>query len=84
MAELRSLFVLIKAVAVGLVVQGDDLFRRVIAHDVVDRIEDEAAARLEDLHVAPHVCADVLQRAPGQNLLAVHAAAPEGDLVAEI
>ena len=50
---------------------------------VVDRIEDESASRREDLASAQHLLADLCRRSEGENLLRVHAAAPEHDLFAE-
>lgn len=41
------------------VVHGDDVFRRDIGHDVVDLLEDKAAAWIQDLHLFANVVRDL-------------------------
>ena len=51
--------------------------------DVVDGVEDEPAARREDLDALAHLATHLVGRAERQRPLRVHPAAPERDPVAE-
>lgn len=66
------------------VVHGDDVFRRDIGHDVVDLLEDKAAAWIQDLHLFANVVRDLGRRGVGENVARVATAAPEREVVAEI
>ena len=62
----------------------DDVLRRDVGQDVVDLLEDKAAAAVQDLDLPADVLPDVVPRGLREHEPRVAAAAPEGDLVAEV
>jgi len=62
---------------------GRDVRDRNVGLDVVDRVEDEAAAPAEDLTAAEDLLAHGGRRSEHQGLLRVHAAAPEDEVGSE-
>ena len=65
----------IKPALVGGVEQGEDVFRRDFALDVVAVVEDVAAAGHERRNILAHIGGHFRRRAPGQDMLGIHAAA---------
>ena len=64
-------------------IQCEQILRRHASLDVVDCVEHEAAVRAEDADALAHLGAHLIRRAERQGALRIHAAAPEGDLLAE-
>jgi len=62
----------------------DDVFDGRLRLNVVNGVEDEAAAGGEDLTAAQHLLADLCRRSEGQYVLRVYAAAPEDNALAEV
>jgi hypothetical protein len=63
---------------------GDNVCNRRGGLHIMNGVENESAARREDFAAAQHLFAHLRGRSEGQNLLRVHAPAPEHDAVAEL
>lgn len=59
-----------------------DVFSAGVSDDVVDGVEDVAAALGQNIQTLGDLCCDFLRGAVGQHILRVYAAAPEYQLVA--
>ena len=74
----------VRAVGRDRLPHGLHVLRRHVGLDVVDRGEDEAAARRKVGDAAPHLGPDLVRRPAAQHALRVHAAAPEDEVAPEV
>src|SRR3972149_6226121 len=79
----HSSFILPPSSFLCCVEHGDDVFRRHVGEDVVDLLENETPAPLEDRDLLAGVAADLLRGAAGKDVVGGAASAPEGQPVAE-
>ena len=69
---------------VGCVEHGDDILRRHAGLDVVDAVEDVAAAGFEDVEILADVLFNFLRAGKTKHVLRVDAAAPEDQGVSKL
>ncbi len=62
----------------------DDIRRWNVCLDIVDRVENETAARRERVDISSHIILDLLRRPSWQYSLRIHSPAPKGDVLAKI